>query len=279
MHPGPLFSVFGYNVYPYGTLIALGLIACLVVFFLYTNKMGMNKDVQDFVYFVAIFAIALGFLSAKLFQALYDYIAHPELGFDFMGAGLTVMGGIVGGVIMFIAIYFGIGHFIFKKRNNIHITQFNEILRVAPACITVAHAFGRLGCLMAGCCYGRVTTSEFFGIYMRGANRLPTQLYEAIFLFILFAVISVLYFKKFNYTHVLYLVAYAIWRFVIEFFRSDYVGGSGALRPSQWQSIIFILVAVAIVVYYKIRKYPTFVTYDLHETRNKKRIVAKKETE
>ena len=55
------------------------------------------------------------------------------------------------------------------------------------------------------------------------------------------------------------------------------MGGAGALRPSQWQSIIFIVVAVAIVVYYRIRKYPTFVTYNLHESRNKKRIVSKKE--
>jgi phosphatidylglycerol:prolipoprotein diacylglycerol transferase len=148
---------------------------------------------------------------------------------------------------------------------------------VAPACITVAHAFGRLGCLMAGCCYGRVTESEFFGIFMKGANRLPTQLYESIFLFILFAVISVFYFKKFNFTHVIYLVAYGIWRFIIEFFRADHRGGAGAISPSQWHSMIFILVAVAIVVYFRIRKYPTFVTYDLHESTNKKRIVEKKD--
>lgn len=278
MHPGPLFSIGSFKVYPYGVCIAMGLIACLIVFFAYTSKMGVNETVQDFVYFVAIFAIALGFLSAKLFQAFYDYLANPEAGFNFAEAGLTVMGGLVGGIIMFLAIYFGVGHLVFKNKNNMHITQFNEVLRVAPACITVAHAFGRIGCLMAGCCYGRETDSVL-GIFMRGANRVPTQLYEAIFLFLLFAVLTVLYFKKFNYTHAVYLVSYAIWRFIIEIFRDDYRGGAGALQPSQWQSIVFILVAVAIVIAYRIFKFPTFVTYDLHETRKKKRIVKKVDKE
>ena len=172
MHPGPLFSIGSFKVYPYGVCIAMGLIACLIVFFAYTSKMGVNETVQDFVYFVAIFAIALGFLSAKLFQAFYDYLANPEAGFNFAEAGLTVMGGLVGGIIMFLAIYFGVGHLVFKNKNNMHITQFNEVLRVAPACITVAHAFGRIGCLMAGCCYGRETDSVL-GIFMRGANRVP----------------------------------------------------------------------------------------------------------
>ena len=260
MHPEAIikFSFFGKEVgiYLYGLMIAVGLIACLTVFFIYTTKSKMNADVQDFTYFVAIGAVAVGFLSAKLFQAFYDYIATGK--WSFANAGLTVMGGLIGGIVSFIVIYFGIGHFVFKKKKE-HIPAFNEILRVAPCCITVTHAFGRLGCMFAGCCYGRVSNSGF-GMYMKGAIRVPTQLYESIFLFSLFVVLTILYFKKFNVLHTVYLVAYGIWRIIIEYFRADYRGGveGSFFTPSQWQSCLFIVFGLALLGFYILKKYPIF---------------------
>ena len=55
---------------------------------------------------------------------------------------------------------------------------------------------------------------------------------------------------------IVYLIAYGVWRFVIEFFRTDYRGGTAGLTPSQWQSFIFIGIAVALIIVYKIKKYP-----------------------
>ena len=55
----------------------------------------------------------------------------------------------------------------------------------------------------------------------------------------------------------LYLVAYAIWRFIIEIFRDDPRGATVlGLEPSQWQSIVFILIGVALTVFYHLRKIP-----------------------
>lgn len=269
MVPEPIFTLFGRDVYLYGVFIALGLIACMVVFFLYTTKKKVPEKLQDFVFFVAVIAIALGFLSAMLYQAVYNWI---ETGyFNFYTAGLTVMGGIVGGVAVFLIVYFGVGKFLFKgKEKDLHIKHFGDILSVAPMCITIAHAFGRLGCLMSGCCHGAYLDDQpvFGGIYMDtvddGAGYfVPTQLYESIFLFLLFAVLSVLYFKNCRITMHIYLIAYGIWRIIIEFFRTDDRGAFIlGLSPSQWQSIAFIVAGVALIVFYVVKKWKFFAPKD-----------------
>ncbi len=261
------FVLFGkeLSVYLYGVFIALGLLACIFVFYFYTSKKKVPEKLQDFTFFITIMAIAVGFLMAKLFQAFYDFLKNGK--FDFYNAGLTVMGGIIGGATTFLIAYFIIGHFLFTgKYKNLHIEHFNEILLIAPICITIAHAFGRLGCLMAGCCHGEYLGSEFVfgGIYMYAPDDgkmgyyVPTQLYESLFLFVLFAVLSVLYFKRYNILMQIYLISYGVWRFLIEYVRADEVGGAtdAILRPSQWQSIVFVALGVGLLLLYYLRKIP-----------------------
>ena len=269
MLPNPLFTLFGNGIYAYGICIAVGLLACIAVFYYYTKKKGVPEKWQDYVFFVAIVAIAVGFLFAKLYQALYDYIENPSAGFDFYGAGMTVMGGIIGGVAGFLLVYFPVGNIYFKgKEKGMHIKYFNEVLRVAPLCVLVAHAFGRLGCLMSGCCHGAYLGEEyvFGGIHMRASDLelwgyyVPTQLYESLFLFVTFGVLSWLYFKKdCNITVQIYLIAYGVWRIIIEIFRTDARGAMVlGLAPSQWQSIVFIVGGIALLVFYILKKIPLF---------------------
>lgn len=264
MLPEPLFEVFGRGVHMYGICIATGIVMCLLVFYMYTKRRGMPEEVQDFVFFVAIGAIAFGILFAKIFQAVYEWIDTGV--WDFFGSGLTVMGGLIGGAGAFLAMYFGIGPLYFKgKKKGLHVKHFNTVFLTAPCCITVAHGFGRIGCLMAGCCHGEYLGSEyvFGGIKMEGTTHgvgyyVPTQLYEALFLFLLFALLSVLYFKRVNFIMSVYLVAYAIWRMIIEFFRADMRGQliPGKLSPSQWQSIVFVLIAAALIIFYIVKRIP-----------------------
>lgn len=265
MLPNPLFTVFGQGVHMYGICLAVGIIMCLVIFYVYTKRKGMPAEVQDFVFFVAVGAIAIGFLFAKLFQTVYDWIETGK--FNFYSAGMTVMGGLIGGALAFLLLYFGVGKLYFKgKKERLHIKQFNNVFLTAPICITAAHAFGRLGCLMSGCCHGALlskTKYVFGGIWMRAADTgvwgyyVPTQLYEAVFLFVLTAVLSVLYFKRVNIIMALYLISYGIWRIIIEVFRTDDRGAFVlGLAPSQWQSIIFIVGGAALILFYVIKKIP-----------------------
>ena len=280
----PIFYVFGKGVYMYGLCIAIGLLACIWVFCHFTKKKGMPTGVQNFALVVAVAAIALGFVFAKLYQAIYDYIETPSAGFDFAGAGFTAMGGFIGGAAIFLAAYFGIGHLYFKKKDRVHLKHFNTILRVAPICIVIAHAFGRIGCLMSGCCHGALlSTKEFVvgGIWMRASDTgiagfyVPTQLYEALFLFGAFAILTLLYFKGSNITMQLYLISYGVWRIIIEVFRTDARGAIVlGLAPSQWQSIIFIVGGVAMLLIYKLLKKPfVFKDENQNEQGNKEKVI------
>ena len=280
MVPTELFKLFGRPVYLYGIFIAVGIIVCMVVFFLYTAKANMRREVQDFAFYIAILAIIGGFAAAWFFQVMYNWIETGVLNWG--STAITAMGGFIGGAVFFVAFYFGIGALVFKgEKKNYHKEDFNTILRVAPICITIAHAFGRLGCLMAGCCHGAYLGTEYVvgGIWMKCDSNgwgfyVPTQLYESLFLFVLFAVLSIMYFKRSNITHVVYLAGYGIWRFVIEFFRTDARGFTFlGLAPSQWQSFVFIAGAIAILIIFFVKKIPFKV-----EIKEREQVVKEKTT-
>ena len=175
----------------YGLMIAVGILACFCVFTLCSKKFKVEDKFIDFVFFNAIVAIGLGFGAAALFQATYNYIENPAGGFKF--GGITFIGGLIGGVASFL-----IGYAIFRKRYK---GRISDILSIAPCSILIAHAFGRIGCFFAGCCHG-AETDAWYGIYMYAgslghhAKVVPTQLFEAIFLFALFAVCLILLLKK-----------------------------------------------------------------------------------
>lgn len=265
MAPNSLFEKI--NIYPYGLCIAAGILACIFILFFYTKKKGVPQQVQDYSFFIGIVSIAFGFLSAKFFQAIYNWIESGFKRFNFYSAGITVMGGFVGGAAIFLILYFGLAKLVFKgKKKRLHKVYFNDLLLVAPICITIAHAFGRIGCLMSGCCHGAYLGKDyvFGGIYMQGTTNgwgyyVPTQLYESLFLFVLFAVLSVLYFKRCNIILPIYLIAYAVWRMFIEFFRTDERGGAFlSLAPSQWMSIVFALIGIGMIIFYIHKKIPLF---------------------
>ena len=278
MYPYPLFEVFGRGVYLYGICIALGIVACLITFYILSAKNGMPEKVQDYVFFILLAGLAFGFFFAMLFQGFYNYLDgwYPGKKFTFIGEGLTVMGGLIGGAAGFLLFYFFVGKYYFKgKEKDLHKKHFNTLFRVAPICICVAHAFGRIGCLMAGCCHGEYLGLDkvFGGIYMEGTTNgwgyyVPTQLYEALFLFALAGVLTLLYFKRFNPTMSVYLIGYAIWRFFIEIFRADARGAVIlGLQPSQWQSVLFILGGIALLIFYYWKKLPLFLPNNEEETK------------
>lgn len=240
MYPHELFL----GIHLYGVMISIGILACFFVLYYIGKRKGVNPSFLDFVFYNAVVAIAFGFLAAALFQATYNYIQNPEEGFK-LGSGITFIGGLIGGVVSFLAIYF-----IFRKKLSGKLT---DIIAIAPSCITIAHAFGRIGCAFAGCCYGMEIDSGI-AMYNHGAWRIPVQLYEAGFLFILFFVFTYLVLKKdFKYTLPLYLFFYGVFRFIIEYFRDDARGsiGTSVISPSQLWSIVMVVASVLVFLLLK----------------------------
>ena len=121
--------------------------------------------------------------------------------------------------------------------------------------VALAQGFGRIGCFLAGCCYGVETDSAFSVTFHdsayapNGVALFPSQLVSSGLDFIHFAVLCVV--AKKNKTPgrigALYLIFYSIGRFCIEFFRGDLLRGSvGTLSTSQFISI-FVAIAGAIM--------------------------------
>ena len=256
MYPNELFHIGSISIDLYSICFLVGILACFIYTYLAMKKSGYSPTAVDTILIIGIFAIMFGILSAALFQAFYNLIAGR--GFTFQG--MTFIGGLIGGVVTFLGLYFLYVYVINPrlKEKNFFKSDMNKgvwyLLRIAPVSITIAHAFGRVGCMFAGCCHGEITT-EWYGMWNAelGAKTVPIQMYEAIFLFVISALMIVLLFKfKFKYNMSLYLVSYGIWRFVIEYFRADYRGDFiPGLSPSQFWSIIMVLLGVAIFFIYR----------------------------
>lgn len=274
MHPQPLIEIGNFRIYPYGLCMAVGILACFVFLMFTMWKKKFNEDATDKILFIGMFGTGFGVFSAMLFQSTYNYIANPARGFR-LGESMTFIGGLIGGVVSFLCVYW-LYIYVIAPKTNVKLLQNNmnatltDALPFIPIGIAIAHAFGRLGCFFGGCCYGlpnedigltcATGTSELLKMYMNGVKVVPLQLFEMSFLFVLAAVMAVLYFKfKLNYNFGVYAVAYGIWRFIIEFYRGDDRGSflGTALSPSQIWSIVMVLLGAGyfFLQYYVLSKH------------------------
>ncbi len=249
MFPNQLFL----GITLYDIFLCIAVIAAILVYRLLSDKRKLEAKLYNFGLFTAVGAIVCGFFSAYLFQAFYNYLHYKE----FFFGGFTFYGGLIGGAGFFLLIYFLVGKKVFKE-NKLHIKRFFDVADIAACSITIAHAFGRVGCLMAGCCHGK-RTDAWYGINMWVDNYnnsgytgflkvAPTQLFEALFLAILFYYLILRVKDKQTYCLQIYMIVYGIWRFIIEYMRADYRGSSfvESLTPSQFIAILMLLGGAAL---------------------------------
>ncbi|MBR5880215.1 MAG: prolipoprotein diacylglyceryl transferase [Clostridia bacterium] len=269
----------------YDICLMIAILICLVLYRVFADRQHFKAKIQNFALITALFAIGGGYYAAALVQTFYNWnealATNPEAKFmDFWGTGATFYGGLVGGVLIFLVIYFGLGAFLFKEKENVH--HFFSIAHIAGAVIPLAHGIGRIGCLMAGCCHGKVCaepqwyTATFYTIYKNGAVKefyaVPVQLYEAIFLFALAAVLLWRVIKDKHYNLPTYTVAYGVWRFFAEYLRADSRGQGIVpfLSPSQQTALLLIAVGVGTFFAEKcVRRYTERVTAEKEPIKEK----------
>ena len=237
-----------------------------------TRRLRIPEKFENFVFYNAIISIAIGVLSGMLFQSFYNWMDalkdNPDAKFSFSTNGITFLGGLIGGVVTFLLIYFLYG----RKKYGAYLIR---LLPIAACCILVAHGFGRLGCLFSGCCFGKPTDSFIGIVYPSGSNPAyaypgtngsqplwPVPIMESLFLFATFGVCAYLtVMKKYKYSMNIYLIAYGVFRFFIEYIRGDdrgeiTSGTDNLLSPSQVWSLVMIGLGIAmfIVMPYVIKK-------------------------
>lgn len=233
----------------YDIFLAIGALSALFIARMFADKDKVSAKLFNFILLTGIVAIGLGYFSAVFTQAIYNWLDGEEFVIN-SSTGATFLGGLVGGVLTFLVGYFIFGHFVFPQKENIK--YFPRLLDFASVCITCAHGFGRLGCLMAGCCHGRVTDA-WYGIYHVNldATLVPVQLFESLFLFTLCAVLAVLANKKIPGTMAIYMSTYGLWRIFAETLRDDYRGSTFVdfLTPSQLTSVVLLVLSVPVFLY------------------------------
>ena len=258
MYPNDLIPGTGFDLY--NLFLGLGLVVCFLFLWFSLKKTGFNFDAVSAIFITGLFAVSIGIFSAMLFQSIYDFIADPSGGFRLTGK-MTYLGGVIGGAASYLIIYNLYMHVI-APRTKIKWLQNNanaglcDALPVIPTCIVLATAIGRIGCFFAGCCAGNPTDGSW-GLACsqtyEGVKVVPVQLFESAFLFVLAAVMIVLYFRyRFHLNFSVYLIAYGIWRFCIEFARGDERGGFiPGLTPSQFWCIIMVLLGIGYIFLYR----------------------------
>ena len=243
-----LFSIGPLTVHSYGLMIALGILVCVFMGMYRARKYGYKDEaVLD----IAILGILSGFVGAKLLYVLVEFDSFLENPMDVLGSeGFVVYGGIIVGALVGI---------LYCRIKKLPCWEYFDLL--APS-IAVAQGFGRIGCFLAGCCYGR-PTDTFWGVTFpegsfapAGVPLIPTQLISSAGDFIITGILLVYskHNKKAGNVGILYMLLYGIGRFLVECLRSDDRGTVGLLSTSQFISIGIILLAIILFFRHQIFK-------------------------
>ncbi|MBW2264376.1 MAG: prolipoprotein diacylglyceryl transferase [Deltaproteobacteria bacterium] len=272
MHPvlidfGFEFAGMPLRLYTYGACMVVGLGMALGVFVYGARHRHSMLDL----YFLALLTFVAGLLGSKILFVLvnldyYRSLPGLELGGvtlpplrDLMMSGMVWYGGVV------FALPAALVYALARRM------RFLELIDAAAPALSLGHLWGRVGCFMAGCCYGTpsdlpwavsfprrsVAFLEMLekGVLPPGSQATmavhPTQLYEvAAEVVVLACILTLARFKRFHgQVAGLYLVLYAVLRFIIEFSRGDmFRGGIIGLSTSQLISIPLLLLGVALLV-------------------------------
>lgn len=245
-------TIFNSKISTFVLCIAIGFLFAIVVFLWELKKEKIDRKRMDNLFAFLPVLIIGGFFGAIIF----DKIAHFNEKKFFELAGMSFSGGIIFAVLMYLIFY--------PKcvSKNLKDMYFDVNLLVCP--LIIAHSMGRIGCFMGGCCYGKATNSIFGVTFPEGSLQhiqygyvtkvLPTQFFESFFLFCLF--LTLIFVKKIKFYKVeIYLIAYGIYRFFLEFLRGDNRGSYFLyLSPSQWTSILFLITGIILLLYAKKKK-------------------------
>ena len=255
MHPE---LIPGLPVKTYGFCMALGFVVAWYMMAWLCRRTGRA---QEPVSNLLTAMMASGVIGARLEYVREfwgrEFAADPLSIFKIWQGGLVFYGGLVLAIAVFVV-------WCLAKRERIA-----PLADLFVTVIPLAHAFGRVGCFFYGCCYGLASDSACAVAFPRhspawsaqfAAGRiaesaqtslpvLPTQLFEAGAVLVLFAVLLFVFLRNWKMrpglTTGCYLAGYACIRFGMEFLRDDVRERVGALSIGQTVSIVLFLLGIA----------------------------------
>ena len=250
MYP-QLFELFGVSIYTYGLMLVAAYLIGLRVAVARGRARGLNDArVMD----LGILVIIGALVGAKLllFIVEFDHILESPA---YIWTLLRSAGVFYGGLLLAVGAAFW-----FMRRHRMPVWTTCDAF--APG-IALGQAVGRVGCLLAGCCYGRPTELPWgitFVDPIAAANvgtpldvaLHPTQLYESVATLLIMGVLLLLERRGRMFPGQVfwsYLLLYPIARFSIEFFRGDPRGTVfDLLSTSQFVSALLIPISIVMLI-------------------------------
>ncbi len=200
----------------------------------------------------AIYALVAAFTGAKLLFVAVNLgrIIRENLYLQaLIGGGFVFYGGLAGGIL---------GLWLYCKQYRL---SFAHFARLFVTVIPIGHAFGRIGCLFGGCCYGLPYDGPLAIHYAKRLSAdtplntplFPIQAVEALLLLLIFALLLARYLRSAPTAQLIgtYFLTYGIGRFGLEFFRGDRARGILLLSTSQWISLVLIVLAVCLIMRFR----------------------------
>ena len=244
------FAVGSIEIMWYGIMIALG-VTVLVLWTMRQVRKGANLTYET-VLTAALVGIPAGVIFSRLLHVIdrWDYYVRNP-GQIIGGEGLTIYGAVLGAAL---AVW------IYSRFSNFRFAYFADL--VVPG-LVLAQAIGRIGCTINGCCYGTATSLPW-GIYYTHTNVNsqtlaagvvhPTQVYEIIFLLLMFGVLLILKdrLKPEGSLFLVYLGGYSLWRFGLGFIR-DGTDFLFSLHQAQVIGIVVVVVVVVLLIRQRVR--------------------------
>lgn len=253
-------------IYGYGAMVLVGFTSALWFARARAKTIGLNPDlILDSAFWLLLCGM-IGGRTAYLVQ--YSHVVYrdveniPQALFatiNLTEGGLVVIGALVGG---------GLGAYAFCRRRGILFLEFADL--IIPA-VFIGMMFGRIGCLLNGCCFGDACDLPWAITFPRGSVTFeilehrgfvdpaaaatiplhPTQIYAAINNLIL-ALVTGTYFwyrRTAGDVFALGLILYPITRILLEFLRADEMGQLGtSLTISQIYSLIILTCGITLLI-------------------------------
>jgi len=247
---GPI-PVGPFTVYTYGVLLAASYLLGLRLAMWRAKKWGLDSSrVLD----LGIYIIIAALIGAKLLLLVVDYDQLPRSPGELLSLARSA-GVFYGGLILAVIVAFW-----YISRHQMPFWRTCDVF--APA-IALGHVTGRLGCLAAGCCFGRPTNAPWGITFTNplaaenvgtplGIPLHPTQLYEAgaSLLILLFLLGTERKGRPFpGRTFWAYMFLYAVSRYIIEIYRGDPRGTVLGFSTSQFISLVLAPLSVAMLIY------------------------------
>ncbi|MDP2938217.1 MAG: prolipoprotein diacylglyceryl transferase [Candidatus Omnitrophota bacterium] len=220
-------------IYSYGLMLAIAFLVSSTLAVFQAKKQNINPDIIFNFCFIVFVSGIIGARILYIIENINYYLKEPLEIIILARGGLSWFGG------LFLGFLFGI---VYLKKRKLSLYR---ILDLMSPFVALGQAIGRVGCLLNGCCFGRIAK---FGIYFPAHNLvlIPTQIYSSLALVFIFVFLRFLQGRPHKEGEIFfaYLLFYSIKRFFIEFWRADNEIILFGLTLFQLISIVIFCLAV-----------------------------------